>query len=386
MTGISDFIPLASPLAGYFSQKQEIDQSIQAVLEKGRYILGTEVELFEKEFAEYIGVPFGIGVASGTDAIEIALRSLEIGAGDLVFTVSHTAGATVAAICRCGAVPVFVDIDPKTCTMAPNHLEQILVSVSDGKFPLSGIPKAIVPVHLYGQPADMPAILDIAKKFELYVVEDCAQAHGAQIRGKCVGSFGHMGAFSFYPTKNLGAMGDGGIVTTEDSRLWEKLKSLREYGWKQRYISETDSGINSRLDEIQAAVLRVKLRVLEKNNLRRIEIAEKYHQALEKQGSVHIPRKSEKHFRHVYHLYVIQSALRDRIIRFFDKNSIGTGIHYPVPVHLQPAFCNLKSVTMLPHTEKVCNEILSIPIYPELSDEQTDRICHLLEQIHNIEE
>ncbi len=386
MTGISDFIPLASPLAGYFSQKEEIDQSIQTVLEKGRYILGTEVEAFEKEFAEYIGVPFGVGVASGTDAIEIALRSLGIGTGDLVFTVSHTAGATVAAICRCGAVPVFVDIDSNTCTMDPNHLEQILVSITDGKFPLSGIPKAIVAVHLYGQPADMNAILDIAQKFGLYVVEDCAQAHGAQISGKRVGSFGHMGAFSFYPTKNLGAIGDGGMVTTEDSRLWEKLKSLREYGWKQRYISETDSGINSRLDEIQAAVLRVKLRILEKNNLRRIEIAEKYHQALEKQNSVHIPLTQGKGFRHVYHLYVIQSAFRDRIARFFEKNAVGTGIHYPVPVHLQPAFCNLKSVTMLPRTEKVCNEILSIPIYPELSDDQTDRICHLLEQIHNIEE
>ena len=240
-------ILVANPGAQYQRHKAEIDQAIHKVLERGWYILGEEVQNFESEFADYIGVDFAISVGSGTDALHIALRAFDIGPGDEVITVSNTAVATVAAIELCGASPVLVDIDPITYTLDPERLPEQISSRT----------KAIIPVHLYGRPVDMAPIMEIARKFNIRVIEDCAQAHGATYHGDKVGSLGHMGCFSFYPTKNLGALGDGGMVVTDNPELAEKMSLLRQYGWADRYISQIP-GWNSRLDEIQASILRVK--------------------------------------------------------------------------------------------------------------------------------
>ena len=379
----SDFISQANPKAGYLNLKDEIGVAIRNVLSSGRYILGQEVESFEQEFASYIGTSFGIGVASGTDAIEIALRSLDIGHRDLAFTVSHTAVATIAAIERCGATPVLVDIEDSTFTMDPSHLEHTIKSIKNNTLSTEGRPKVIIPVHLYGHPVDMAAIMDIAKKYDLYVIEDCAQAHGAEISGRKVGSFGQMGAFSFYPTKNLGAIGDGGIVVTSDGELQRKLLSLRQYGWKERYVSSIP-GINSRLDEIQAAILRVKLRYLEESNKRRIHVAKTYGHFLEN-TFFQLPRGVGEKNRHVYHQYVIRAENRDEVRAYLQENGVGSAIHYPVPIHLQPAYHGHISISLdgLLHTEKTCREILSLPMYPELRDEQIHRICNILSLYNN---
>jgi dTDP-4-amino-4,6-dideoxygalactose transaminase len=370
------FIQQASPKAGYLAQKDKIDAAIKRVLESGCYILGQEVKSFEDEFASYIGVRYAIGVASGTDALEIALRSCDVGPEDLVFTVSHTAVATVAAIERSGAVPVLVDIDPKTYTMDPGCLEKAITYYKRNNTSYS--PKAIIAVHLNGHPADMRAVTDIAKRNQLIVIEDCAQAHGAKFDGKYVGTWGNLGAFSFYPTKNLGAIGDGGIVVTSDGELQRKLLSLRQYGWEERYISSTP-GINSRLDEIQAAILRVKLRYLEESNKRRIHIAKMYGRLLEN-TFFQLPRRVGENTRHVYHQYVIRAKNRDEVRAYLQANGVGSAIHYPVPIHLQPAYHEHISISLdgLLHTERTCREILSLPMYPELRDEQIHRICDIL--------
>ena len=374
----SDFIFQANPKAGYLNLKDEIGVAIRNVLNSGRYILGQEVESFEQEFASYIGASFGIGVASGTDAIEIALRSLDIGHRDLVFTVSHTAVATITAFERCGATPVLVDIEDSTFTMDPSHLDHTIKSIKNNTLSTKGQPKVIIPVHLYGHPVEMAAIMDIANKYDLYVIEDCAQAHGAEISDRNVGSFGQMAAFSFYPTKNLGAIGDGGIVVTSDGELQQKLLSLRQYGWEERYISSTP-GINSRLDEIQAAILRVKLRYLEESNKRRIHIAKMYGRLLEN-TFFQLPRRVGENTRHVYHQYVIRAKNRDEVRAYLQANGVGSAIHYPVPIHLQPAYHGHISISLdrLLRTERVCREILSLPMYPELRDEQIHRICDIL--------
>ena len=274
----SAFIPQANPKAGYLALKTEIDAAIHRVMESGWYILGGEVREFEKEFAAYVGMPHAVGVASGTDALELALRGFKIGSGDLVFTVSHTAVATVAAIERCGATPVLIDIDPQTFTISPDQLEQTAKELSQTPR-FAKCLKAIIPVHLYGHPADLPAILDIARKYGMVVIEDCAQAHGAKLQNRMVGSWGDIGAFSFYPTKNLGCFGDGGMLVCKDLKIAERVRALREYGWQERYLSSFP-GINSRLDELQAAILRVKLAKLDENNQRRREIAGIYDGAL----------------------------------------------------------------------------------------------------------
>ena len=266
-------IPQTDPRASYLEHKAEIDTAIQRVLDSGWYILGKEVDAFERAFAAYVGITHAIGVANGTDALELALRACGIGPGDLVFTVSHTAVATVAAIELVGATPVLVDIDPATYTLDPNCLEAALAH------PPAGRPKAVIPVHLYGQPADMPAILELVRRYDLYIIEDCAQSHGAKLAGRMTGSWGDIAAFSFYPTKNLGALGDGGMVVTKDHDLAEKVQLLRQYGWKKRYVSEYPGG-NSRLDELQAAILHSKLPYLDLENHRRREIASQYSELL----------------------------------------------------------------------------------------------------------
>ena len=361
----------ADPKASYLAHKDEIDEAIHRVLDSGWYILGQEVAGFEKEFAAYIGVGNAIGVASGTDALEIALRSCGIGPGDDVITVSHTAVATVAAIELAGATPILVDIDPCTYTMDPNRLEDTIKQQGAGRL------KAIIPVHLYGHPADMAAIMDIAGRHGLSVIEDCAQSHGAAIGDRKTGTWGHLSAFSFYPTKNLGALGDGGAVVTNDPALAQRLRQLREHGFRERYVSHL-SGMNTRLDELQAAILRVKLQYLRTENARRLQIARIYGASLS--GTTLVLPQLHAKVDHVFHLYVVRSTHRDGLKAFLKENSVGTSIHYPVPVHLQPAYHARAVIGRggLEHTEQVCREILSLPMYPQMTDEQVQRTSHLI--------
>ena len=273
-------IPQTNPRANYQAHKDQIDAAIARVLDSGLYILGQEVTNFQREFAAYIGVPYAIGVGSGTDALNIALRACGIGCVNLVITASHTAVATVAAIELCGATPVLVDIDPVTFTIDPNRVEDALRELwSSKQSAINGRSRAIVPVHLYGHPADMESILSIARRYELRVIEDCAQSHGAMYLGRKTGAWGDIAAFSFYPTKNLGALGDGGMVVTDDPELEERARLLREYGWRDRYVSEFP-GLNSRLDEVQAAILQVKLQFLDQENEKRRILAIIYDNAL----------------------------------------------------------------------------------------------------------
>jgi dTDP-4-amino-4,6-dideoxygalactose transaminase len=345
----------SNPKAQYLSYKREIDAAISRVLDNGWYILGEEVRAFEKEFANYIGVSNGIGVGSGTEAIHLALVACGIGRGDEVITVSHTATATVSAIELAGATPVFVDIEPYFYTLDPAKLEAAITSRT----------RAIIPVHIYGQPADMDLIWEVAKMHNLRIIEDCAQAHGATYKGKRVGSMGDIGCFSFYPTKNLGAIGDGGMVVSNNQELAEKARLLREYGWTERHVSQF-AGWNTRLDEVQAAILRVKLKHLDEDNLKRVHLAEMYNRELST-TNLSLPRQREDST-HVYHLYVIRSPKRDELLAFLREKGIGGLIHYPVPVHLQPAYKRLHGYDKLPETERIAQEIISLPIYPELSE------------------
>lgn len=345
----------SNPKAQYLAYKDEIDRAIHRVLESGWYILGQEVRAFEEEFAAYLGVAYAIGVGSGTEAIHLALAACGIGPGDEVITVSHTAVATVAAISQTGATPVLVDIEPRYYTLDPDLLEKAITPRT----------KAIVPVHLYGQAADLPAILNLAQKHGLKVIEDCAQAHGARYQGRRLGSWGDLACFSFYPTKNLGALGDGGMVVTGDPELAKKVRLLREYGWAERYVSHF-AGWNSRLDEVHAAVLRVKLHHLERDNDRRGRLAQQYSRELAASG-LHLPQQRPE-ATHVYHLYAVLAPHRDELQAFLKNQGIGALIHYPVPVHLQPAYRELSgSGNRFPVTEMVANQVLSLPLYPELS-------------------
>lgn len=349
----------ANPKANYLAHRSEIDTAIGEVLERGRYILGTEVEAFEVEFARFIGVDHAVGVASGTDALHLALRACGIGRGDGVVTVSHTAIATVAAIEMTGATPVLLDIDQDSYHLDINQLESALRAFTDLRI------KAIVPVHLYGRPTKMDAIMSVAERHGLFVVEDCAQAHGAAIDNRRVGSLGHLGAFSFYPTKNLGAIGDGGAVTTNDPRLAERVRSLRQYGWDGCRQSVC-TGYNSRLDELQSAILRVKLRHLSAENGLRRELAERYTSSLAESGVV-TPREGSGE-RHVYHQYVIRVEARDELRAHLHERGIGTAIHYGVPVHLHTAYRDRIPVyRALPNTEASALQVISLPMYPELT-------------------
>ena len=357
----------SNPTSGYLACKNEIDSAIKRVLESGWYILGGEVKTFEEEFAKYIGVDFGIGVNSGTDAIALALRAVEIGAGDEVITVSHTAVATVAAIEMTGAKAVMVDVEEDYYTLDPSKIEAAITSRT----------KAIIPVHLYGQPADLDSIFKIAKKHNLRVIEDCAQAHGAVYKNRRVGSFGDMACFSFYPTKNLGAIGDGGMVVTNNAELAERTTMIRQYGWKERYISQF-AGLNSRLDELQAAILRVKLAHLDNDNAKRIRIAEMYNKQFG--GMDLILPKKRGNCTHVYHLYVVRTKKRDEMLRYLKQKGIGAAIHYPLPVHLQPAYNQGQKLAV---TENLSKEILSLPMYPELSDSDVQIIIDAVKGFYN---
>jgi dTDP-4-amino-4,6-dideoxygalactose transaminase len=364
-------IPQTDPRAGYLEQKAAIDAAIARVLASGQYILGREVEAFEAEFAAWLGVGHAVGVGSGTDALELALRACGIGQGnktaDLVFTVSHTAVATVAAIERAGAVPVLVDIEPGGFTMDPAALEAALSN------PPPGRPAAVLPVHLYGEPADLAPIMNLARRHGLRVIEDCAQSHGAAYRGAPAGSFGDIACFSFYPTKNLGALGDAGMTATDDADLAVALREIREYGWRDRYVSAR-AGINTRLDPLQAGVLGARLPHLAADNARRQGVAARYDEGLAGLP-LDLPRRRAE-CAHVFHQYVICSGKRDALREHLRAAQIGTGIHYPVPVHLQPAYqARLAEYPAgLPQTTRAAGEIFSLPMYPQLASEAADRV------------
>jgi dTDP-4-amino-4,6-dideoxygalactose transaminase len=363
-------VPQADPRAGYLSQKAEIDAAIAAVLARGAYILGPEVEAFEQEFAAFIGVGFAVGVASGTDAISLGLRALGIGAGETVATVSHTATATVAAIGLAGAAPVLVDVEPDSFNLDPEALERLFASSPAGV-------RAVVPVHLYGRPARMAEIGEAARSHGAVVLEDASQAHGAAIGGRRVGGFGAMAAFSLYPTKNLGALGDAGVLVTDDAALAARARRLREYGWNRRFVAG-EAGMNSRLDELQAAVLRVKLRRLDQANGRRRAIAAAYADGL-RDLPLALPGHGPDET-HAWHQYVVRLAGRDRVRAALAAQGVATAIHYPEPAHRQPAYAGrlAQGPGGLAVTERLSGEILSLPIYPELADDAVAQVIEAM--------
>ena len=356
-------IPQTDPYANYCAHKAAIDGAITRVLDSGRYIMGEEVSSFEKEFAEYVGVNYAAGVASGTDALELALRACGVGADTIVFTVSHTAVATVAAIERTGAQAILIDIDPDTYNMDANCLETAISKSYNGRA------MAIVPVHIYGHPADMESIRKIADNNELFVIEDCAQAHGASKDDWGVGTWGHMSAFSFYPTKNLGALGDGGAACTNDAGLAERIRSLRNGGMSKTSHHE-HTGINSRLDELHAAVLRAKLPFLSAWTTKRRRLAARYREQLCGQTITLLPEIDPGH---VYHLFPIKTTHRESLRKHLSSFGIDTVVHYPTPLPEQPAF-KRDAAGMCPIAEHICGEIVSLPLHPALPDESIDRV------------
>ncbi len=371
-------IPQADPGAGYRAQKTEIDAAVARALASGWYILGKEGEAFEREFAAWLGLSHAVGCANGTDALALILRGMGIGPGATVATVSHTAVATVAAIEMTGATPLLLDIDPDTYTMDPDELVAVLDHPPPGLPPI----RAAIVVHLYGQAADLTPMLAACGKKGVALIEDCAQAHGASLGGRKLGTIGQAAAFSLYPTKNLGALGDGGVLATGDAELAGRIAAIRQYGWKERYISAM-VGVNSRLDELQAAILRAKLPALDAGNARRRAIAAAYDAALA--GGPLAPPSRRAGAEHVFHQYVLRSpdraALQDRL----RADGIGTGIHYPVPVHLQPAYQD--RVVLGPagcdETGRAAREVFSLPMYPELTGEQVGRIADALRRLAN---
>lgn len=350
-------IQLASPLAQYRAHADAIRAAVARVLEGGAYILGAEVENFERAFAESCGAAHAVGVGNGTDALIVALRGLGIGPGDEVITVSHTAVATVAAVIAAGATPVLVDIDPLHYTIDPVRIEAAISPRS----------RAIIAVHLYGQAADLDAVSAIARAHGLKLIEDCAQSTGGTYRGRRLGSIGDAGTFSFYPTKNLGAIGDGGMVVTGDAALAERMRRLRQYGWDE--VRRTEGvGLNTRLDPLQAAILGVKLPHLAADNARRAAIAARYADGLA--GLPLTLPAARADSTHAYHLYVVACDDRDGLMQYLGHNGIASGIHYPVPAHLHrgyDAYVRLPD-DALPVTEKVIGRILTLPMYPELGD------------------
>ncbi|MBC8000142.1 MAG: DegT/DnrJ/EryC1/StrS family aminotransferase [Leptolyngbya sp.] len=345
----------------YVAYKQEIDQAVHRVLESGYYILGGELEKFESDFEKFLGAGYVAGCASGTEAIYLALAAEGVTTGDEVLVVAHTAVPTISAISMTGATPVFVDIDPNTYVMDVDLVEAKINEKT----------KAIVPVHIYGQMADMDPLVEICKKHKIMLLEDCAQSTGATYKGKAAGTIGDYGSFSYYPSKNLGAFGDGGAVSTNSRENFDKLVMLRNYGQSKRYYHDI-VGINSRLDEMQAAILSAQIPFVEEWNDRRREIADRYNRGLADVVKTPIEEDGRKH---VYHLYVIQTDHRDELQEYLLEQGIQCLIHYPNPAHLQKAYSFLGyKPGSLPQTEKVVKRILSLPMFPELSNEQVDAV------------
>ena len=347
----------------------QLRRACDAVMKRGSFILGQEVDRFEREFARFCRTRFAVGVASGTDALELALRALGVGPGDLVATVSLTFLATGDAILHVGAEPLFIDIDPRTYTMNPADLDRRLrrLSARDRKRL-----KAVLPVHLYGHPCDMDSIRRVAAKHRLAVVEDAAQAAGARWKGRPVGSFGDAGCFSFFPSKNLGAFGDAGMVTVSSGKAAERIRSLRMHGREGKL--QTALGRNSRLDEIQAAILRVKLRRLRRWVEQRRALARAYTRRLDGLPGLICPVEAPG-AEHAYHLYVIRSRRREKFRQALEKRGISSRVYYPVPLHRQPLYRGLTHGTGLNETDRACREVLALPIFPELTPSEFNRVC-----------
>ncbi|HEX2914098.1 MAG TPA: DegT/DnrJ/EryC1/StrS family aminotransferase [Chloroflexia bacterium] len=364
-------IPISDTKTQYLNHKAEFDAAIQGVLDRSWFVLGEEGTAFEREFADFLKVKYAVGVANGTDAIQLGLMACGVGAGDEVITTPHTALFTLLAITQAGAKPVLVDIDPQTGLIDPTQIEPKITERT----------RAIIPVHLYGQSADLDPILEIAKAHNLRVVEDSCQAHGTLYKGQPTGTIGDVGTYSFYPSKNLGAYGDGGAVVTNDPELAERLQQLRNGGQSERYHHEL-MGLNSRLDEMQAAILRVKLKYLDGWNEARRERAALYNRLLA-DSRVELPVEREYGY-HIYHLYVIKTtnrAERDGLQAFLKENGVGTGIHYPIPAHLQKAYAWLEQGPgTFPATEDTAERILSLPMFPELPLEHIERVCELVKR------
>ena len=356
-------VPLINLTTQHKNLRVEINEVIQGVLDRGDFILGQDVAKLEEEFAAYCGAKYAIGVDSGLSALELSLRAFDIGKGDEVIVPTHTFTATAAAVTFSGATPVFVDVDPQTWLVDVKRIEDAITPRT----------KAIIPVHLYGLPADMTEILSLAEKHNLVVVEDACQAHGSIYKGKRAGNLGHAAGFSFYPTKNLGACGDGGMVTTNDVKVAETIRALRNCGQRVKNVHEL-APFNHRLDNLQAAILRVKLPYLDQWIESRRMLASLYDSLL-KNSDVVTPVEPEDR-RHVYHLYVIRAQNRDSLQAYLKERGIGTAIHYPIPVHLQPFYTQGNALSrQFPVAEKICNEILSLPMYPELLQEQVEIVC-----------
>ena len=361
-------IPFGDLKRQYQNLREPIDQVTADVYASGWFVLGKRVEKFEAEFADYCGAKYAVGVGSGTEALHLALVACGVEYGDEVITVANTCVPTISAISFVGATPVLIDVDEQTFTINPALIEERITERT----------KAIIPVHLYGQCADMEAILAIAKKHNLYVIEDCAQSQGAMYKGRMAGTMGDMGAFSFYPSKNLGAFGDGGLVLTNNQQLAQKLTKLRNYGQEKRYYHSI-KGFNSRLDELQAAILSEKLPYLDQWNQRRREIASLYNNALMPIG-INCPQEIGDRF-HVYHLYVLRVPQRDRFQKLLADAGISTVIHYPIPIHQQESYQELRDQSkFLSITERLAEQIVSIPIYPELTN---DEVSYIIDEITN---
>jgi dTDP-4-amino-4,6-dideoxygalactose transaminase len=359
-------IPLVDLRAQYLSIKSEVDAAIKRVLDSCQFTLGREVCAFEEEFATYCGVPYGVGVNSGTSALHLALLAAGVGPGDEVVTTPFTFVATVAAIQYAGATPVFIDIDPATYTLDPARLEAAITPRT----------KAVVPVHLYGQPADMAPVLAIARRRRLAVIEDACQAHGADYQGRRVGALGDMGCFSFYPGKNLGAYGEAGIVVTRDPELARTVRMLRDWGAETKY-QHVLKGFNYRLESLQAAILRVKLQRLEAWTDARRAAADRYRVLL--QGGPVEPPTERPGVRHVYHVYAVRTQARQALQEALAEGGVQTGVHYPTPVHLLPAYADLKGAPGdFPHAELAARQELSLPIYPELQADAQERVVEIL--------
>lgn len=361
-------IPTSDPRADYLAHRSELDAAIRSVLEGPTYILGEHVARFEEAFAAFVGSSHGIGVNNGTDAIHLALRALRIGHGDEVITVSHTAVATVAAIRMSGAEPVLADVDPMTYTIDPEAVRPLI----------TGRTKAIIAVHLYGHPADLTRLATLCDAHGLRLIEDCAQAHGAMHGDRRVGSFGDLSTFSFYPTKNLGAIGDAGMVVTKDADLALAIRRLRQYGWDTPQYSLVE-GWNSRLDPLQAAILTVKLRHLDRSNERRRELAARYLRELA-DLPIRLP-VTLPGVHHVYHLFVVRTrdqGTRDALLAHLNAGGIKAAVHYPTPVHLQPAYRELLRTGPMTVTEELARTVLSLPLQPALTDQEQDLVINAI--------